>query len=387
MIFERTIKSELEQLATEYPIVTITGPRQAGKTLLSKTTFPNKAYASLEDPEVRELAEIDPRQFLANYPDGAIFDEIQRVPSLLSYLQVITDEQKVMGQYILTGSHQLELQQAITQSLAGRTALLHLLPLSIAELKASNIELSLNQYLLSGLFPAIHARHMDASKYYSNYLKTYIEKDVRQLINIKELSLFQRVMRLMASRIGQLFNAESFANDLGVSGHTVKSWVSTLEASFLVFRLTPYFENFGKRIIKSPKFYFTDPGLACYLLSIENLDQVDRDPLRGALVENLVILELYKKRYNQGRDPNLYFYRDQHHNEVDVIYQSGNALIPIEIKSAATYHHRFTRMLTKFKSIAEERCQNGYVVYTGAQQQQIDWIELLNFKDTEQIVA
>lgn len=282
--------------------------------------------------------------------------------------------------FILTGSHQLSLLNAISQSLAGRTALLKLFPFSISELQQAGLDFSLDEYLLNGFFPRIYKDQLNPTKAYRNYLQTYVERDVRQLSNIRDLSTFQHFVRLCAGRIGQVLNIHSLSNDLGISSHTVKHWLSILEASFVIILLQPYFENFGKRTIKSPKLYFSDVGLVTYLLGIENLTQLVRDPLRGHLVENLVILELLKARFNQGLDPQLYYYRDSYHNEVDVIYKSANQLIPFEIKAAKTMTKDFFKGLNYWKQLVPERCTNGYLVYAGEQEQTIGDIQVLNYK-------
>jgi predicted AAA+ superfamily ATPase len=378
-MFYRFITPELEELANGYPVVTVIGPRQSGKTTLVRHTFPDKPYANLEAPDVQEIARADPRSFLKQYPDGVILDEIQRVPTLLSYIQVIVDESQRKGMFILTGSHQMELQQAITQSLAGRTALLNLLPMSLGELAEANVEISLDEALLKGGYPRILQDQLNPTKAYRNYFQTYIERDLRQLVHVKDLIQFQRFVRLCAGRIGQLLNLEGLGNDVGASSHTVKEWISILEASFILFRLQPYYENFGKRIIKSPKLYFTDVGLASYLLGIENNTQMARDPLRGNLVENLVVLELLKTRLNQGLDPHLYYFRDAHGHEVDLIFQSGNQLVPIEIKASQTFHDDFLNNLRFFQKLTKERCQRGFLIYSGTQEQSIGPFQLLHY--------
>ena len=385
-MFTRHITNELQSLAHDYPVVTITGPRQSGKTTLVQDIFPDKVYFNLEALDTREFAGLDPRGFLEKCPDGAILDEIQRVPELLSYIQEIVDSRDDKGLFILTGSHQLELHQAISQSLAGRTALLRLLPLSITELQTAGLDFSLDEYLLYGGFPRLHKDKLDVTKFYSNYVQTYVERDVRRLINIKDLAMFQRFIKLCAGRVGQILNIHSLSNDLGMSSHTVKEWLSVLEASFLIFQLQPYFENFGKRVIKSPKLYFTDVGLLTYLLGIEELSQVNRDPLRGNLVENLVILELIKARLNQGFEPQIYFYRDSNMQEVDVVYQRGNQLIPIEIKAAKTFTRYFLKNLEIFGKIVGPRCGPGYLIYGGEQEQQIHDIQVFNYKRTQDII-
>ncbi len=378
-MYKRQIEDELKSLARDYPVVTVTGPRQSGKTTLVRLVFPDKSYTNLEDLDTRNLAKLDPRSFLEQFPKGAIIDEIQRVPELLSYIQTVVDNTDEKGMFILTGSHQLELNQAITQSLAGRTALLTLLPLSLHELEQSGIEFSVNAVLLKGGYPRIYKDNLEPTKAYRNYFQTYVERDLRQIINVKDLSQFERFVRLCAGRVGQILNMQEIGGEIGVSSHTVKEWISILEASFIVFRLQPYFENFGKRITKSPKLYFTDVGLATYLLEIENEVQISRDPLRGHLFENLIVLELLKWRLNLGLDPHLYYFRDVQKNEVDVIYKKGNILVPIEIKSSKTFNSEFLEKLHYFQKLAGDRAPLGYVIYAGDIQQHITSIELLNY--------
>lgn len=386
-MFQRQVAKELESLARDYPVVTVIGPRQSGKTTLTRYVFPHKPYISLEDLDTRNLAQSDPRSFLEQFPDGAIVDEIQRVPSLLSYIQTIVDAKESKGFFILTGSHQLELNQAITQSLAGRTALLTLLPLSLDELARADIEFSLNEVLLKGGYPRIYKDNLDPTKAYRNYFQTYVERDLRQIITVKDLSQFERFVRICAGRVGQIVNMQDIGGEIGISSHTVKEWLSILEASFIVFRLQPYFENFGKRIIKSPKLYFTDVGLATYLLGIENEVQLDRDPARGHLFENLVVLELLKWRYNEGLDPNLYYYRDSQKIEVDVIYKKGNQLIPVEIKSSKTFNLEFVDKVRFFQKLVGDRAPEGYVIYAGNQEQQIHALKLINYKHANLVVS
>ena len=367
----RDIQQEMLDMANAYPIVTVLGPRQSGKTTLVRHLFKHKPYVSLENPDDRSFAEQDPRGFLERYPDGAVLDEIQRLPLLLSYLQGIVDNQQTKGLFILTGSHQHELHQSVSQSLAGRTAILTLLPLCLSELPLELQHQDLNYYLYHGMYPRVYHDRLDPSKFYRNYLQTYVERDVRQMINIKDLNLFQRFIKLCASRIGQLFNANNISNELGVSSHTVQHWLSILEASFVIYRLQPYFENFGKRMIKSPKIYFTDVGLATYCLDIHNPEQLARDPLRGGLVENFVISEFIKHRANRGQEPNCYFYRDSNQHEVDFLIKSGNQLIPIEIKSSKTFHPDFLKGLQYFKALTHDRCTTGFLIYAGEQEQRI----------------
>lgn len=386
-MYERHIQKELLELAQSYPVVTVTGPRQSGKTTLVRLTFPHLPYVNLEAPDMQDMVRADPRGFLNQYKEGVILDEIQRVPFLLSFLQPLVDEKKQLGKFILTGSHQLELQQAITQSLAGRTALLTLLPLSLAELEQANIKLNLDEHMLSGGYPRIFHDKQDPTKAYRNYFQTYVERDLRQLIQVKDLNQYQQFVRLCAGRIGQLLNLESIGNEIGVSANTVKSWVSILEASYIIFRLHPYHDNFGKRTIKSPKIYFYDLGLATYLLGIENTIQLSRDPLRGNLVENLVVLELLKARLNRGFDSHLYFYRDSQGHEVDILFQVGRDLVSIEVKSSQTFNSDFLKNLNQFSSVIGQRFLKGYLVYAGEQETKVKNIQLLNYVNASRAVT
>jgi len=385
-MFKREIEAELKALAKDYPVVTLTGPRQSGKTTIVQSTFPEKLYANLESPDTRALAIEDPRGFLEQFPEGAILDEIQRVPELLSYIQVLVDEKEIKGMFILTGSHQLELGAAVSQSLAGRTAILNLLPMTLFELKEAGVDLTIDEWLLKGGYPRIYKDQMDPTKAYRNYFQTYVERDLRQLIQVKDLMQFERFVHILAGRIGQILNMEDIGGEVGISSHTVKEWISILEASFILFRLPPYFENFGKRVIKSPKIYFNDVGLASYLLGIQNETQLSRDPLRGHLFENAVILELKKHRLNQGLDPHLFYYRDIQKNEVDILYKKGHELVPIEIKSSKTFHPEFTKKLKVFQEMAQERSPEAYLIYAGEMEQRIHNIHLLNFKNAIQAV-
>lgn len=378
-MFQREITAELEVALRSYPIVTIVGPRQSGKTTVARHIAPNKPYYNLEQPNTRELIKDDPVGLLKQCPDGAIFDEVQHAPELLSYLQVVVDERNVEGLFILTGSHQPALHAAISQSLAGRTAMLSLLPLSINELNQQNIKMSLHEYLFNGFMPRVYDKKIDPSKYYRDYLQTYIEKDVRTLINLKDLMTFQKFLKLCASRTGQVLNLSAFGGELGVSHHTVKHWLSVLQASFVITLLPPCFENFGKRLIKSPKLYFMDVGLACYLLDIENINQLARDPARGGLVENLVISEMQKARLNCGKQPNLYYYRDSQQVEIDVIYKAGHQLIPFEIKATDTYRKAHFKSIKYFKNLVGERCEEGYLVYSGDEEILYGDFSVINF--------
>ncbi|MCB1827567.1 MAG: ATP-binding protein, partial [Coxiellaceae bacterium] len=327
MELERNILHELYETAESYPVTTIIGPRQSGKTTLAKAAFPQKPYVNLEAPDQRELALQDPRHFLEKYPDGAIFDEIQRTPELLSYIQTIVDEKEEHGLFILTGSHQLSLQEGISQSLAGRTGMLHLLPLSLSEIKTKVRNFSLEEQLFYGGYPKIYKQNISPQRFYRDYVQTYLERDVKQISHIKDLDQFRRFLQLCASRAGSLLDYTSLSNELGIARSTAKEWLSVLQASFILNTLPPYFENFGKRITKSPKIYFNDVGLLCYLLGIQEPEQIETHPLRGMLFENLVYTELKKLHYNRGKEANFYFYRDSNQIEIDLMYQQGSDLI------------------------------------------------------------
>lgn len=380
MYLKRAIESEVLSMSKAYPVVTITGPRQSGKTTLARHLFGKLPYHSFENPDTRLFAESDPRAFLNQLDKGAILDEIQHVPQLLSYLQQIVDEHRNNVLFILTGSNQFSLLNKISQSLAGRTAILKLLPFSFDEIPVIK-ELSTDEIMYKGFYPGIHANNLHPTKAYRNYYETYLERDMRQLIQIKELSLFQRFIRICAGRTANLYNASAIAAETGVSVKTIQSWTSILEASYVIMRLQPYYENINKRLIKSPKLYFYDVGLVTYLLGIEDPRQLSRDPLRGALFENMLIMELVKRRYHQGLDHNLYFYRDSHNFEIDVIQKTGNDLIPFEIKSAQTFHPGFIKGLTHFKKLFKERIPGMFLVYDGEMQTVIQDVKVLNFRN------
>ena len=381
-MIQREIQQQLLKLAAMYPVVTITGPRQSGKTTLAKMTFPQHRYVSLENFDIRQMAEADPRGFLKSYAPPVIFDEIQRVPKLLSFIQTAVDEDKSYGQYILTGSHQPAWGAGVSQSLAGRTGILQLLPLSISEMTASGITLERDQYLYFGFMPRLYDTTLDPKNLYRDYFSTYVEKDVRQMLNIKDLSQFETFVKLLAGRVGQLVNMASLAGDVGVSSQTLTQWLSVLEASFIVFQLPGYYENFGKRLIKSKKLYFTEVGLATWLLGINSPEQVARDPLFGGLFENMVVIEALKQRFNAGETAELYFIRDSQGLEADLLFRKNNqTLIPVEIKGGMTWNKDFCKNLLKFRKLSE-KFQPGFVIYSGDLTPEIDGIRFLNFKDT-----
>ncbi len=383
-VIVRQIARELAATANEFPVVTIIGPRQAGKTTLARMQFPNHAYANLEAPDIRMLAISDPHAFFSQFPPPVIIDEIQRVPELLSTIQVLADSSHQRGQYILTGSHQLRLQEAVAQSLAGRTALLRLLPLSISELKATGITHTRDEFIYQGFMPRLYNEKINPTRLYRNYCQTYIERDIRQMINLRSLTDFENFTRLLAGRVGQILNLSSLSNDVGVSSTTLKEWLSVLEASHTIFRLNPYFENFGKRIIKSPKIYFTDVGLASYLLGIESPALATRDPLIGNLFENMVVIEALKARLNAGKESELYFYRDNKGNEVDLLFRQNRQLIPIEIKSAMTFNPEFAKGIAQFQKIASS-AQKGHIIYAGNLTPELTHTSVLHFTDVDHI--
>lgn len=382
----REIAKTILNAAKDYPVVTITGPRQVGKTTLVRYLFPDRPYVNLEDPDTRSFALNDPRRFIFQFTEGVIIDEVQHAPLLLSYIQVIVDETHRNGQFILTGSQQLDLHAAVSQSLAGRTALVSMLPLTIAELQNYNILLSVDDYLLTGFLPRIYANKIDAKNVYRNYVMTYLERDVRNMTKVHDLSLFQKFLYLCAGRVGQILNQSSLANDVGVSTTTIQHWLSILEASYLIFRLQPYYENFGKRMIKAAKLYFFDVGLVSFLLGIETSQQMFRDPMRGHLFENMVVLECIKTRINQGLSPNLFYYRDSHHNAIDLIYKKAQQLIPIEIKSSESVDPSFVKQLRYFQQLAPDKVSTGYIVYAGNLEYDFHNFALCSYKNCHQIV-
>ena len=379
-MIKREITKELVTCAKEYPAVTILGPRQSGKTTLTQMTFGGHGYISLEDPDTRNKAETDPRGLLAEFPKGVIIDEIQRVPQLLSYIQGHIDKDQKPGKYILTGSHQPAVHEAISQSLAGRTAVLELLPFSFKELSQYDRPLTdTYENILQGFYPRLHENQLRPGRFYASYMATYIERDVRSLINIKDLSLFNEFLRLLAGRVGQLANYHSLANDVGVSSTTIKSWVSVLKASYILFELQPYHRNIRKRLVKSPKLYFTDVGLAAWLLGLDTAQQVQRDPLRGSLYENMIIIELLKQSFNTGDNKQFFFYCDSNKNEVDLLILHGRKFTAIEIKSAQTFNDKFIDGIKVFeKVIQDDETVNGFVFYDGKDKNTYKGIHVCN---------
>lgn len=365
--------------AAQWPVVTVTGPRQSGKTTLCREAFPNKPYTNLERPDTRDFARTDPRGFLGQFAEGAVIDEIQRVPELLSWIQVLVDENNTAGRFILTGSHQFELSRHIAQSLAGRTALLKLLPLSVAELLPVLANPSADTFLYRGGYPRIHAQQLDPAVALGDYFETYVQRDLRELVELRNLHLFEKFVRLVAGRVGQLVNLQSLAADVGVSGNTAQAWLTLLEASYIVFRLPPWFANIGKRLIKSPKLYFYDVGLAAWLMGITRPEYLPTHPLRGNLFENLVVLEVLKTLHNSGVKPNLYFYRDASYNEADLVLETGDKLQLVEIKAAQTVASDAMQAVARVQAVLGERVAGATLVYAGAEAQRRSAFEVLPY--------
>ena len=356
----------LARLAQGFPLVAITGPRQAGKTTLAKAIFSEKPYVSLENPDEREFASNDPKRFLARFPKGAILDEVQRCPELLSWLQGWVDGRKLMGDFVLTGSAQFDLIEGITQTLAGRVARVELLPLNAGEMAAVNkLPDSLGQLLFQGGYPALYDRPIAPADWFSNYIATYIERDVRRMVNVRDLGQFQTFVKMCAARSGQLLNLASLGADCGVSAVTAKQWLSVLETSYIITLLRPHHSNYGKRLVKAPKLYFLDSGLAAWLMGIRDADSLETHAARGALFETWVVSELYKQQLNRGLAPDLYFWRDNTGNEIDLIFETPQGLQPIEIKSGSTYAQDWSRGLRKWQNLAKTQSLQPAIVYGG----------------------
>ncbi|RQW84890.1 MAG: ATP-binding protein [Geobacter sp.] len=383
----RSAENTIRDLLRGFPIITITGPRQSGKTTLAKAIFREKPYASLEDPDVRQAALDDPRTFLGRFPDGAVLDEVQRCPELLSYLQTIVDADRRMGLYLLTGSQQFGLMSRITQSLAGRTGFLELLPFSITELaQAGRLKTNLEELIFTGGYPPIYDRQVPPRTWFSAYVTAYIERDVRQILKVQELEVFQRFVRFCAGRTGQLLNLSSLATECGITHNTAKSWISVLEASYIIFLLRPHHANFNKRLVKTPKLYFHDTGLAAWLLGIQSPDQIETHPLRGSLFETLIVSELQKSRLNQGERPNLFFWRDSNGNEVDIIVEKGTKLQPIEIKSGRTITGESFTGLEKWCALAGNAADAPTLIYGGEESYSRKGIRVVDWKNAGTVV-
>lgn len=362
----RDVEEAFRGLLQGFPVVTLTGPRQSGKTTLARAIFAGRPYISLEDPDVRRMALEDPRAFLAGLPDGAVLDEVQRTPELLSYLQARVDADGRMGLFLLTGSQQFGLMSGITQSLAGRSAFIELLPFSLNELGRAGISPpSLDEMLLAGGYPPLYDRSLLPKAWFPAYVTAYVERDVRQILKVQDLEVFQRFVRLCAGRSGQILNLASLATDCGITHNTAKAWISVLEASYVLFLLRPHHENFSKRLIKSPKLYFYDTGLLCWLLGIQNAGQLASHPLRGSIFETFVVSELVKSRLNRGERAAFSFWRDSNGNEIDVVADVGTDMMPIEIKAGQTINWDFFAGLERWTALAGERAVSPALIYGG----------------------
>jgi len=382
-LIPRHAEPTLKRLARGFPVVAITGPRQSGKTTLARLAFPKKTYVSLENPEEREFATSDPKRFLARFPDGAILDEVQRCPSLLSWLQGIVDESPAMGRFVLTGSAQFDLIAGMTQSLAGRVGRVELLPLSSTELRnADRLPGSLERLMLTGGYPALWQRTVSSGDWFANYVATYLERDVRQLIAVRDLAQFQLFVRMCAARSGQILNLAALGADCGVSAVTARQWLSVLEASYLISRLPPHFRNFGKRLVKSPKLYFLDPGLMAWLLGIRDEASLMSHAARGALFETFVISEAIKSRFNQGQPADLYYWRDNSGNEIDLLFETPTGMQPVEIKSGTTFAADWTAALGRWQSFAgDAQIRKPLIIYGGDASQRRSTAGLISWKD------
>ncbi|MBK8954039.1 MAG: ATP-binding protein [Saprospiraceae bacterium] len=379
-MIERMAKTKLLDLANKFKAIAVIGPRQSGKTTLVRSLFAHKPYVSLENPDDRNFALEDPRAFLLKYPEGAVFDEIQRVPELFSYMQELLDNTRAKGHFILSGSNHFLLQQSISQSLAGRVGYLHLLPFSLQELEQSKLHIENDDVLmLQGFYPPVYDQNIPAQDWCPNYVKTYIEKDVRQIKNINDLHLFERFLRLLAGRVGYELNYTALAVETGIDTKTVQSWIGILESSFIIYNLKPHHLNFRKTLVKRPKLYFYDTSIVCYLLGIYRTEHLTTHPMRGNIFENMAIGEILKIRTHQGLSPDMYFWRDKTGHEVDLILQMANDIIPIEIKSGQTFNTEFIKQLRYYQNISG--CKKSYVLYGGQQNMnRSDGIEIINWR-------
>ncbi len=371
-MIKRDISQIIKKAIKEYPVVLLTGPRQSGKTTLVRKFFSQYAYTNLEDLETRSFAENDPKGFLGQFQNGAIIDEVQRAPNLLSQIQVMVDNKKKKGQFILTGSQNFLLLEKASQSLAGRVAIFNLLPFSMAELKNAGVKLSGSEaaeFMFKGFYPKLYDQNIDISRYYANYIQTYVERDIRLIKNISNLNAFKRFLDLCAGRSGQILNYSSLAVDAGVNQATAKDWISLLETSFIIFLLRPHHRNFNKRIVKMPKLYFYDTGLVCSLLGIASAVELNDHYLKGGLFETFIISEFMKTRFNAGLAPNAFYWRDKTGHEVDLLLENGGKIIPVEIKSGQTIADDFFDGLKYYNKLAGSSPENSFVIYAGQQEQ------------------
>lgn len=386
MIINRELSTKVKQLATKFPVVSITGPRQSGKTTLVKDCFPDYEYINLEFPDIQALAIEDPRAFLNNFTNGLIIDEVQNVPELLSYIQVFVDEKKQAGQYVITGSQNFLLLEKITQSLAGRVAILNLLPFSIGEIRNTGFDGdSYFEYIFTGSYPAIYDKNISPADFYPSYIQSYMERDVRSILNVGSLLSFRTFLGIVAGRVGQIVNFASIANDVGVDQKTVKNWFSVLEASFIVFFIRTYHKNFNKRLIKSPKLYFYDTGLVSSLLGIKKQTDISTHFLRGALFENLIFSEITKHYYNRGIRPDLFYWRDNTGNEIDCIIDEGIQSKILEIKSGTTIGSDFFKGLIYYQKLSAVSTTSMFLVYGGNENQKRSYAQIYSWKNLEEL--
>ena len=379
LYLNRSMESVITEAAQYFSVISVTGPRQSGKSTLLKHLFPQYKRYSMKDVNIRDFAIHDPLAFLGQHPEGMFIDEVQKAPILLEYIQGIVDDHPER-RYLLTGSSNLELLSSLCESLPGRAGVFELLPMTFDESISSSADKTLDTFLFDGLYPAISARKNIAKLFYPSYVKTYLERDVRDLLKIKDLLQFTRFMKLCAARIGSLFNASDIAASLGIDHKTVSHWLSVLQASYLVTLLPPYFENISKRLVKSPKLYFNDPGLACYLLDIETPRQLERDKMRGPIFENYVVMEVLKYRFNRGLQSNVFFYRDSNQNEVDIILKEEGEITAIEVKSSMTYHPSFETSIAKLETWIKTPVTRKAIIYAGDFENTTGHIQILNYR-------
>ena len=379
LYLNRTMEDVIKEASQYFSVISVTGPRQSGKSTLLKHLFPDIPRYSMKDVNVREFAEHDPVAFLHQHPKGMFIDEVQKVPQLLEYIQGIVDDNPDC-QFLLTGSSNFELLHGLCESLPGRAGVYELLPMTYHESESTMSAKPLDEFLYNGLYPAICAEKNKARLFYPSYVKTYLERDVRDLLKIKDQMQFMKFMKLCAARVGSIFNASELAGQIGVDSKTITNWLSVLQASYLVTLLPPYYENISKRLVKSPKLYFNDPGLACYLLDIESPRQLARDKMRGAIFENYVVMEVIKHRYNRGLLNGVYFYRDSNQNEVDILLKEEGEITAIEVKSSMTYHTSFESDISQLSDWIKTPVVNKMIVYTGDFENTTSDIKVLNYR-------